>query len=379
MDYFFQHSFDVFYIALFILCLTFLIQLYYIYFIYGKLAIFKIEEHHQPSSIPPATIIICAYNEQENLKKFLPILLEQDYPQYEIIVVDDCSSDDTRWVLKEFCEKHQNIRVIEIKEHIQLKHTKKFALTIGIKGAKYNHLILTDADCAPSSDQWLKHMMSKYTEGKEIVLGYSPYFRYPGFLNRLIRFETTHTAMTYLSFALKKNTYMGVGRNLSYTKDLFFKGKGFNAHMHIKSGDDDLFINQNATSENVAVAVHPDSHVYSEPKRTWKSYYKQKARHSTASVAYKRKHKRTLGLQIASAVLFYLALAFTLLISPQSWPLLLSLYIVRLLSQIGVYYPIFKKLSVVDLLWWLPFLDIFYYFYISFNGLFNRSKKQTSW
>src|SRR5690606_18630652 len=132
-----------------------------------------------------------------------------------------------------------------IKEHIQLKHSKKFALTMGIKGARHPHLVLTDADCQPTGPYWLKEMGGAFSEGKEIVLGYSPYFKKSGFLNRLIRFETTHTAMSYLSYALKKNAYMGVGRNLAYTKSLFFSGSGFTKHMHIRSGDDDLFVNQN--------------------------------------------------------------------------------------------------------------------------------------
>src|SRR5690606_2290123 len=114
---------------------------------------------------------------------------------------------------------------------------------------------------------------------KEIVLGYSPYFKYPGLLNRLIRFETTHTAMSYVSYALRGNAYMGVGRNVAYTKSLFYKGKGFNKHMHIKSGVDDLFVKRIATRTNTVIYLHPDALMLSVPKETWKIYYKQKARH----------------------------------------------------------------------------------------------------
>lgn len=380
MDISFLENTEVPVFVIGLLCLTLLIQLYYILFVYSRLAMHKIRPTQEQNLLPPATIIICAYNEEENLKRFLPKILSQDYPEFEIIVVDDCSNDDTKWVLKEICDQHNNIRVIEIQEHVQLKHNKKFALTIGIKGAKYNHLLMTDADCEPTSDQWLKNMMSGYSNPeKEIVLGYSPYFKSKGLLNALIRFETTHTAMTYLSLALKKNAYMGVGRNLSYTKDLFFKGKGFNAHMHIKSGDDDLFINHNANRKNTMIAIHPEAHVYSKPKSTWSSYYKQKARHSTASVAYKRKHKNTLALQMGSAFFFYILLIASYVVAPEAWIIPTSIFAIRLLAQALVYYPIFKKLDVKDLYWILPFLDIFYYLFISINGIFNRHKKQISW
>src|SRR5690606_6190261 len=151
----------------------------------------------------------------------------------------------------------------EIKEHIQLKHSKKFALTLGIKGAKYDKLIMTDADCLPNSPHWLSEIMGAYQDGVEIVLGYSPYMKEKGFLNKLIRFETAHTAMSYLSYVLRRDAYMGVGRNLSYHKSLFFAGKGFSAHMHVKPGDDDPFVNQNATKTNVRISIHPDAHMLS--------------------------------------------------------------------------------------------------------------------
>jgi len=328
---------------------------------------------------PPLSVIICAHNEEENLKAFLPGILEQEYPQFEVILVDDCSDDDSKWVLKEFSTKYPDrLKIVEIKEHIRLKHTKKFAVTMGIKAAKHEHLVFTDADCQPASPFWLAEIAGALC-GKEIVLGYSPYFKQHGFLNRLIRFETTHTAMSYLSYALKKDSYMGVGRNLAYTKSLFYQGKGFNKHMHIKSGDDDLFVNHNATKTNVNIAIHPEAHVWSVPKETWKSYYKQKARHAGASVLYKPRHKRMLATQLISAVLFYVLLFTCLALFPTLWYIPLSMYGLRLISQLLVFHRIYAKLGVGDLFLWIPILDLWYYFYICINGIFNRGKKQKSW
>ncbi|OYD43930.1 glycosyltransferase [Sphingobacterium cellulitidis] len=362
-----------------ILGLFLIFQLYFILFVYGKLALHKVKSHQDTANDRPVSIIICAHNEQENLKTYLPAILEQDYSNFEVIVVNDCSGDDTKWVLKDFTEKYAHLKVVEIKEHIQLKHSKKFALTMGIKGAQNPYLLMTDADCQPNSSLWLKEMAGSFLENKEIVLGYSPYFKFPGFLNRLIRFETSHTAMSYLSYALKKDAYMGVGRNLAYQKDLFFKARGFTEHMHIKSGDDDLFVNANANRRNVEINIHPDAFVYSDPKRTWKSYYKQKARHSGASTLYKGRHQSMLGIQLVTALLFYIAIIVAVAVSPSYWYIALAAYLIRLICQFLVFNPIYKKLAVSDLLIWLPILDLYYYFYICFNGLFNRSKKQVSW
>ncbi|GHE23729.1 glycosyltransferase [Sphingobacterium griseoflavum] len=368
------------YIPLGILLILLFIQLYYIYAVYGKLATYKVESYQGSVEKPGLSVVICAHNEQENLKAFLPTVLTQDYTDFEVVVVDDCSDDDTPWILKDFAQSYPGkLKVVEIKEHIRLKNTKKFAVTMGIKAAKHEHLVFTDADCQPYSEKWLAEIGGAFSAGKEIILGYSPYFKEAGFLNKLIRFETAHTAMSYLAYALVGNAYMGVGRNLAYSKTLFFKGKGFNRHMHIKSGDDDLFVNHNATSSNVQIAIHPDAHVASVPKTTWKSYYKQKARHSGASVLYKAKHKRMLATQLVSAILFYLSLPLCIAFCPSLWLAPLAVYLIRLLSQLLVFSNIYKKLDVQGLLWWLPFLDFFYYFYICINGAFNRNRKQGSW
>lgn len=375
----FNFDTDFIYIIYGILGILLLFQLYYILFIYGKLAFYKVKSYQDANNLAPTSVIICAYNEEENINRFLKSILEQDYPQFEVVVVNDSSTDETKWILQQFKTQYPNLHIVEIKEHIQLKHSKKFALTLGIKGAKYENLVMTDADCEPVSKHWLREINGAYQENIEIVLGYSPYFKEKGFLNKLIRFETAHTAMSYLSYALKKNTYMGVGRNLSYLKSLFFKGKGFNAHMHIKSGDDDLFINQNATKTNVNIAIHPDAHMYSVPKTTWKSYYKQKARHSGASVMYKKSHQWMLATQLITSVLFYLFLGIAAIIFPQFWYIPLGAFFLRYIIQLLTFKPIYNKLAVKDLLIWLPILDLFFYFYICFNGIFNRKKKIKSW
>lgn len=370
---------DSIYILYGILGIIFLFQVYYILFVYGKLSSYKVQSFQDKENLPPVSVIICASNEEENLKNFLTSILQQDYPQFEVIVVNDNSSDDTKWILEHYKSEYANIHIVEIKEHLRIKNSKKFALTLGIKASKYDQLVMTDADCKPQSNLWLREMAGAYTQGTEIVLGYSPYFKEKGFLNKLIRFETTHTAMSYLSYAIKENTYMGVGRNLSYLKALFFKAKGFNSHMHIKSGDDDLFVNQNATTSNVNIAIHPDAHVYSVPKKTWKSYYKQKGRHAGASVIYKRSHQWMLATQLITSILFYSFLVINIATFPNYWYIAAGVYALRYLIQLSVFRPIFIKLAVKDLLIWLPILDVFFYFYICLNGLFNRKKKIKTW
>ncbi|SFC27422.1 Glycosyltransferase, catalytic subunit of cellulose synthase and poly-beta-1,6-N-acetylglucosamine synthase [Parapedobacter composti] len=355
------------------------IQLYYLLGVYRKLAAYTVPQTPEKTANPPLSVIICARNEEENLRKNLPKILDQDYPEFEVILVNDFSEDDTKWLLKDWSQQYSHLKTVEIAEHVRLKHGKKFALTLGIKAARHEHLVFTDADCFPQSDQWLRQMAAAFSGGEEIVLGYSPYLKKRGFLNALIRFETFHTAMSYLSYALKGNPYMGVGRNIAYTKSLFFRGKGFAAHMHIPSGDDDLFVNQNATPHNTAICIHPDAHVWSEPKTAFAAYASQKTRHAGASKAYKPAHRRMLATQLISAILFYAVALITVVLYPSYWYMVLGAYLLRLLVQLVVYYPIMKKLQTQGLIWALPILDPVYYGYICINGFFALFKKDVTW
>ncbi|TQM52136.1 cellulose synthase/poly-beta-1,6-N-acetylglucosamine synthase-like glycosyltransferase [Arcticibacter tournemirensis] len=370
------------YVFLFVFILlqaAFIIQLYFIVMMHGRLRSYKRtdpadSEHPQL----PVSVIICARNEEKNLEENLSLVLEQDYPSFEVVVVNDCSSDDSDLVLRQLSQKYPHLKVVTIKEHDRFKHGKKFAVTLGIKAASNEHLLFTDADCRPASAEWINMMQQNFVKNTEIVLGYSPYFRGKGFLNAFIRFETFNTAINYLSFALAGHPYMGVGRNLSYTKSLFFKNKGFASHIHIPSGDDDLFVNQNSTRENTVIEIRPESQVWSWPKRTWSSYWKQKIRHMGAGKAYKKSDKVILSVQAASAGLFYLLL-FVLIVLKAQWWMLLGIYLVRLLVQLIVYYPTAKKLNNKDLLWWFPALDLSYNFFIIVLSIISLFKKKVKW
>src|SRR6476661_1750551 len=142
-----------------------------------------------PGNTVSVSVIICPRNEDENLTEFLPKVMEQDYKDFEVIVVNDCSTDNTENVIDEFARIFPNLRKANIKEDKYYKHGKKFAMLVGIKAARHEHLVFTDADCYPASNEWLKEMAAGFSEGKEIVLGYGAYDKRPGFLNKLMRFD----------------------------------------------------------------------------------------------------------------------------------------------------------------------------------------------
>ena len=348
-------------------------------FLFRRLAFYKIS---QPSSqsLPPVSIIMAAHNEEENLRHFLPVLLDQDYPVFEVIVIDDQSEDESAYLLEDLCKIYAHLKVVSIKEHIREFAGKKLALTLGIKAASYDVLLFTDADCVPASPEWIRKMMEGYhSKDTQFVLGYSPYHKKPGVLNAFIRFDTFITALQYLSMALAGNPYMGVGRNLSYRKKLFFDNKGFAPYLKVSSGDDDLFVNSHANSHNTSIQLSPESFVFSEPKGSWGAWLSQKRRHIQVGKLYKAGHKRMLGFIWLSHFFFLASVIAACIIIKPFW-IGLAVYALRLMVQLPIYYSASRKLKLGSLWAAMPLLEIPYQlFFLPLMGLlslFVRKRKK---
>ncbi len=296
---------------------TFLVQMGYYLLVFLKLPHYKGES--MVASGKGISVIICAKNEEQNLGTFLPRILEQDYPEFEVVVVNDCSTDGTEDLLSELSVRYKRLRYTSIPANEKFLHGKKLAVTIGLKSARFDHVLLTDADCYPVSDQWLQRMASNLSGERKIVLGYGRYESGRGILNLLIRYETVFTAIQYLSYAINGRPYMGVGRNLAYEKALFFQNKGFASHYHLSSGDDDLLVNEIAGRDNTAVEISRESHTVSIPKKTFRSWFKQKKRHLSAGGRYDKGTRLRLAGEVISRLVNYSCLVLLSILSPWKW------------------------------------------------------------
>ena len=340
----------------FIFILAFGVQLFYYLRYYLAVALFKPSE--TSSEKPPISVIICARNEAKNLDNFLPAVLEQDYPDYEVIVVNDCSEDDTDYILGKYLLKYPHLKISSINKNPQFTHSKKLAQLVGIKAAKNETLLFTDADCKPESNLWLATMASRFTDNTGFVLGYGGYFQSKGILNAFIRYDCMTIAMQYLGLAIRGLPYMGVGRNLAYKRSIFFNNKGYGAHYHLASGDDDLFVNDNATADNAVVEFQHCAHTRSVPAATFKSFFKQKCRHLTTAPYYKLRDKIMLLTEPTSRMLFYTALV-VLLINQFMWQYILVCFGLRLCIQLTTIKLVSKKLNEQKIVVVSIFFDIF--------------------
>ena len=356
------------------LCVFTAIQIFYFLFFFLRLSLYK-KKRSEISRSQPVSVIVCARDEAANLAQNLPGLLIQQYPfTHEILVVNDNSFDDSKYVLEELQKEFRHLQILELKQEAKMIPGKKFPLSMGIKTAKHEILLLTDADCVPATEHWISSMQDAYKDDTEIVLGYSPYFKKRGLLNKLIRFETFHTALQYLSYALAGIPYMGVGRNLSYKKAVFFRHKGFSAHNHLLSGDDDLFINSAATKSNTAINIDPESFTLSKPVGSLKQWMRQKARHYSTARYYRPLHKFLLGLYAFSLGIFLpLAIATAIF---YDWKIAAAIYTGKVLLQSLIIIPALKKLKENDLWFFVVLFDwwLFVYYILNLPALFNKPK-----
>ena len=359
--------------------LVLLVQLYFYLFVFGKYA--WRDNSQGPSDHRGVSVVIAARNEQKNLSENLKAIAGQVYPDFEIIVVDDGSTDNTPEILERFEEEHSSkgrpVHVLTIAP--EESRGKKFALARGIEKAEKEIVLVTDADCAPSSARWIERMAGTMSEKREIVLGYGPYSKIKGsFVNKLVRYETLLTAVQYFSYALHGYPYMGVGRNMAYLKFLYDRAGGFARHEHVKSGDDDLFVDEVANARNTAICDHPDTFMFSKPKRRLGDWVRQKRRHLTSASHYRKSQQARLTLFYLSQIGFYIlgiGLAFS-----GSHNLLLGLLItLRFASFYLALWPSAKKLDEKDLFPLAPLYEISVIFMQLYVFVFNKLSPPKHW
>lgn len=364
-------------IVFYIFLVVVIIQVTYYLIVFRKFAFSKIQKE-KPKNIA-ISVIICAKNEAENLKQFIPLVANQEYSDYEIVLVNDASIDNSLEIMEEFAEKYSNISIVDVKNNEAFWASKKYALTLGIKASSHDYLLFTDADCKPISKYWIKEMSSHFSNDKTIVLGYGGYAKIKNsLLNKLIRFETVLTAIQYFSFAKFGFPYMGVGRNLAYRKDEFYKVNGFIGHMNINSGDDDLFINTVASETNTALCYSPNSFTKSVPNSTFKSWFSQKRRHISTASRYKLLHKLMLAEFYSSQILFWLLGVFLLILNFKL-TIVLPIFVIIILVKYTVVGFASKRLNEIDLILLTPLLELFLIFFQFFIFISNLISKPKNW
>lgn len=313
----------------------------------------------QPSAADhkPVSVIICAKNEQENLRNNLPLILKQDYPQFQVVVVNDCSEDDTEMVLAQFKKEYNNLYYTNIPIDKKFYHGKKLALVVGVKAAQYENLLFTDADCKPASDKWLSEMASRLANGKEIVLGYGRYSTRKGFLNKFVRYETLWNAVQYMGHALAAKPFMAVGRNLAYTKSLFNRSSQFRQNLNTASGDDDMFVVEMGNRKNTTICFTPNAQTESTPVSSMDEWFNRKARHLGTASLYPWTTKLLIGTELFSRLVFYLLTTYCLIFNIFA-PIVIGLLVTRIILVHTIIWKAATRFNEKGMFFVVPVMDI---------------------
>ena len=372
------------FILLIVFGIALIIQLVYHWGLFSKVAFFK--KGGRPKldeELEPVSIVICARDAYEYLTELIPVLLNQDYPDFEIVVVNDCSDDETEEYLKDLERHEPRIKPVQLKQHLNFFNGKKFPLSMGIKSAKNDLIILTDCNCMPVNDQWLRSVVNRYNNKTEIVIGYSPYVQKKSSLNRIMRFDSLQNGLLYLSAALRRHAYMGIGKNLSYRKELFYRSQGFISHYTTTVGDDDLFINQTATKKNTEVLIDAENAILTTPTNSFRLWMRQKSSRYSTIPKYGTRARLMLSLFYTSQFLFYatfialIALyaqpAFTITNGTVFYiPILVLFFLLRFGSQFFIYHKASKRLGEKGLLPGLIVYDLLFAFLSPWLRLMGR-------
>lgn len=372
------------FIILIVFGISLLIQLFYHWGLFSKVALYK--KNRRPKldeELEPVSIVLCARDSYEYLIELIPALINQDYPDYEIVVVNDCSDDETEEYLKDLERREPKIKPVQLKQHLNFFNGKKFPLSMGIKSAQNDLIVLTECNCMPINEQWLRSVVDCYNNKTEIVIGYSPYVQKKSSLNRIMRFDSLQSGLLYLSAALHRHPYMGIGKNLSYRKELFYRNKGFISHYTTSVGDDDLFISQVANKKNTEVLIDADNAILTTPASSFKLWMRQKSsRYSTIS-KYNLRARVMLSLFYISQFLYYSSFIALLCLSGRPAfaitngeafyiPILVFFFLLRFGTQLFIYYKASKRLGEKGLLPGLFIYDFLFAFFSPWLRLMGR-------
>ena len=321
--------------------------------------------------MPFVSVIVCAKNAESSIAACLQSILNQNYDNYEIIIMNDYSVDNTEKIITEFQKDNSHLHLSIPTQNIV---GKKLAITEGVNMANGEWIFMIDADCATGSNQWIRTMMNAVDDKDDLILGYGGYEKENTLLNKLIRYETYYIALQYFTAALLNSAYMGVGRNLAFRKEAFLENSPFSDNFSVPFGDDDSIVRGLATGNNIAVCLSPQSYTLSNPNKDFHSYWQQKKRHLRPSLTYRMKDKLALGLLGLSHIVFFLAAILTLGFG--NYLLAIGMLVMRWFIMAFFSKKLLKVIKEKDLIIWMPISDaILAFIYLMHIFLFPFEKR----
>jgi glycosyltransferase involved in cell wall biosynthesis len=345
-------------LAFFALCIF--VQLYFYWFPFRRATA---KNKPVAANRRPVSVVICATNERSNLEKNLPRFLEQDYPTFEVIVVNDCSTDDTEALLHALKRKYSNLQISAIEPDKKFRHDRKLGMTIGIKAARFDSILFTEADCEPQNNRWLTTMQQAFTDKTEAAIGYCRSKPRAGGVDKIRRADSLYLALFSLNAAKLGKPYRASIKNMGFSQGMFFRNKGFANYHSYANSEETIFLCRNANAENTSVMLHPDSILVSTQRLTFGQWFLQRCQYASLLSMGKRGRK-SINVELLSRIFYYLSaatlIAYATLFNSLIMLSGLTLFmLIRLISRVAVYRRAQVRLQERKLFWGLMAYDLY--------------------
>lgn len=334
---------------------TFLLQMIWYWGLFSRLAFHKSKDRLLFKQ--PVSVVVFTGDTFSNLKENIQQILDQDYEDFELLVVNNSGDEEIELYLESMSKQYPNLQVVNINDKLNFFKGRKFPISIGIKSAHNDIVLLTEPICKPVDRQWIDTMQGNFSRLTDVVLGYSTYPSFSGFFHKLVRFDNMFSGMKYLSLAMNGIPYTGNGRNIAYRRSLFLKKKGFINHYQISEGDSDFFVNRASSAKNTRVEISHVSHTIYNSYIKYRSWIRDKKRELLSLKNYKLKHK-ILVFSYSFSYILFLAALITLLSFNYYMYFVLGIFLIRLLSQLFITKKCMNQLNEKELLLISPLLEL---------------------
>lgn len=320
----------------------------------------------------PVSVVIYVKNKAFLLEEHIPIFLEQSYPNFELVLVNHASSDHSLEVIEGLMERYPNIKLVNVENKERFWANKKYALTLAVKASSHDCILYTELDSLPMTNQWIQSTVDQFVGDKSIVMAPVQYTAKNPFLRYI---DAIHQLQSF-SFANLGNPFRASKANFAFSKDEFFRVKGYISHLDIPVGITTLFLKDAGNKKNTAVALNHDNFVCAKQKVTWATFWDRQLREAQLFQYYNFKNKFLLSVFNLSKLALYLTLPIGLFVNWQVYGgILLSYYLLYYLSCSKS----LIKLKEQKLLYILPILDLYYAIHLMLLFLASKFIRPKTW
>jgi glycosyltransferase involved in cell wall biosynthesis len=276
---------------------------------YFRLLKLKPEKHYSDlSDQRPISVVIATRNEHDQVRQNLPFFLDQNYANFEVVVVIDDSDKDLVYIMNEFEKRYSNLKIVSFDWARNFFVSRKFAESVGIKSATHDRILLSHISTRPASPEWISQMSNTLSDNKKIVIGYYTLASKTSLLNAFVRFDTFFYTLRYLRAAISGNPFTADSRNLAFDRSLFHETKTVARFYNVNTGDEDMFVNKAATADNTTIEIHPNAFVKGQEAINFGDWFSKKIRHRVLLREFKAANRLGLAIHDWFMALFYLVL-----------------------------------------------------------------------